>query len=137
MSYSVYLQKFTAGEPAFAPFEAVASILRKYGSVDVIESRIEFTPNGDDLCEVGFIGGSESEGIDSVGFERPVSSERLRALIFELLGIRGMCYFEQDATFVLARTDLNADLPEELREQCESGQVTLVASIADVAENVL
>ncbi len=137
MGYSVYLHKFEAGEPAFAPFAEVAAILRRYGSIDFVGSHIEFTPKGDDLCEAGSVGGSESEGIDSVGFERPVSSDRLRTLIFELLGVRGMCYFEQDATFVLAKTDVTADLPEGLLDQCETGQVTLVRSLADVANNAL
>jgi hypothetical protein len=137
MGYSVYIQKFAAGEPAFAPFVEVAAILRRYGSINFVGSHIEFRPKGDDLCEVGLIGGSESEGIDSIGFERPVYSERLRHLIFELLGVHGMCYFEQDATFVLAKTDVKGDLPKGLLEQCEAGQVTLVRSFADVANNAL
>jgi hypothetical protein len=137
MGYSVYLHKFEAGEPAFVPFAEVAAILRRYGTVTLVGSHIEFTPKGDDLCEVGFIAGSESEGIDSIGFERPVFSDRLRKLIFELLSVRGMCYFEQDATFVLDKTDVKADLPEGLLDQCESGQVTLVRSFADVANNAL
>ena len=132
MGYSVYLQKIETGEPAFAPYSEVVSILKRYGSVNHVDSRIEFTPNGEGLCEVGFVGGSEAEGIDSVGFERPVSGGRLAELIFELLGVEGMCYFEQDATFVLARADVEPDLPEGLLDQCEPRQVTIVASSQDI-----
>ena len=68
----------------------------------------------------------------SIGFERPVAGGRLGALVFELLAVAGMCYFEQDCTFVLARIDVTAELPEGLLEQCESGQVTVVASSSEV-----
>lgn len=132
MGYSVYLQKFDCGEPAFAPYSDISSILLRYGSVDHIEGRIEFTPNGDDLCEVGFVGGNETEGVDSIGFERPVSGGRLGALVFELLGVGGMCFFEQDATFVLARTDVTSDLPDGLLDQSESRRVTVIQSAGEV-----
>lgn len=132
MSYSVFLHRFEQGEPSPAPFAEVASILEKYGSIDVAGSRLEFTPKGSDLCEVGFVGGSRKTGVDSIGFERPVAGGRLDALVFELLAVPGMCYFEQDCTFVLARTDVTAELPEGLLEQCESSHVTVIASSSEV-----
>lgn len=132
MGYSVYLQKFECGEPAFASYAEVSSILLRYGSVDHVDGRIEFAPHGDYLCEVGFVGGSETEGVDSISFERPVSGGRLGALVFELLGVGGMCYFEQDANFVLARTDVTADLPDGLVDQCEARCVTVIQSAEDV-----
>lgn len=132
MSYSVYIQKFKNGEPSFANFSDVSAILNKYGSVDRVGGRIEFTPDGDDLCEVGFVGGSEDDGIDSIGFERPISGGRLSLLIFELLAMPGMCYFELECTYVLARSDLTRDLPEGLLKQCESGSVTIISSASEV-----
>src|SRR5689334_23306676 len=110
MSYSVFIQKFEKGEPAPHPFGEVTRILEKYGSIEAVGTRLEFTPFADDLCEVGYIGGSQIKGIDSVGFERPVSGGRLQSLVFELLALPGMCYFEQDCSYVLARTDATANL---------------------------
>ena len=132
MSYSVYLQVFKAGKPSFADFDSVLTILGRYGSVDRVENRLEFEPNGDNLCEIGFLGGDEESGIDSIGFDRPVSGGRLAELVFELLGVPGMCYFELDCTYVLARTDVSAELPEELLELCETGGVTIINSPHDV-----
>jgi hypothetical protein len=133
MSYSVYVHKFRQGEPAFAPFGDVVSILARYGSVDAVEDRLEFTPDGDDLCEIGFLGGNEDSGIDSVGFNRAVSSDRLRALIFELLGVDGMCYFEDGMDCVIARTDVTLDVPPDLLENCGTSAVKVIRSADDVS----
>ncbi len=132
MSYAVYVQKFRNGEPFPADFGEVISVLSRYGSVTSSDERIQFVPNGDDICEVGFIGGSQEEGIASIGFERPVSGGRLAQLVFELLGITGMCYFEQDCTYVLARSDVAADLPEGLTKMCELGRVTVISAVTEV-----
>lgn len=132
MSYSVFIHRFKDGEPSPAPFVEVASILRRYGTIGSAGDRLEFTPEGDDLCDVGFIGGDEENGIDSVGFERPVSGGSLGQLIFELLSIPGMCYFELDCTYVLARTDVAKELPEGLLEQCSAGSVTVISSASEV-----
>ena len=131
MSYSVYVQKFEQGEQSSASFGEVVAILKKYGSVDRARNRLEFTPNGDDICEVGFIGGDE-EGIVSVAFERPVSGGRLSDLVFELLAVDGMCYFELDCSYVLARTDVTKDLPEGLIEQCETSRVTVIKTKSEI-----
>ena len=80
----------------------------------------------------GFIGGSETEGIDSIGFERPISGGRLSELVFELLGVDGLCYFEVDVSFVLGRTDVTADLPKGLLELCETRRVTIVSSRTEI-----
>jgi len=132
MSYAVYIQKFKNGEPSPANYRDVISVLSRYGSVDHADKRIEFTPSDEDICEVGFIGGGEEEGVDSVGFQRPISGGRLAQLIFELLSVPGMCYFEQDCTYVLARSDVTADLPEGLVELCESGRAIIITSAEEV-----
>jgi hypothetical protein len=113
------------------PFVEVASILQRYGTIDRAGDHLEFTPKGDNLCEVGFVGGDEESGIDSIGFERPISGGALGQLIFELLSISGMCYFELDCTYVLAKTDVTKELPEGLLEQCSSGCVTVISSAAE------
>jgi hypothetical protein len=133
MSYSVFIHKFERGQPSSAPFHEVSVILEKYGFVDSVGLRLEFTPRGDDLCEIGFIGGNKAEGINSIGFERPVSGGRLGALVFELLAISGMCYFEVDCSYVLARTDVTADLPQGLLEQCVTKRATVISLISEVS----
>jgi hypothetical protein len=132
MGYSVFIHRFKDGEPSPVPFVEVAAILRRYGTIDSAGDRVEFTPKGDNLCEVGFVGGDEESGIDSISFERPASGGQLGQLVFELLAIPGMCYFELDCTYVLARTDVTKHLPEGLLEQCSSGCITLVSSAAEV-----
>ncbi len=132
MSYSVFIHRFKDGEPSPVPFVEVASILQRYGAIDSAGDSLEFTPNGDNLCEIGFVGGDEESGIDSVSFERPVSGGPLGQLIFELLAIPGMCYFELDCTYVLARTDVTKELPEGLVEQCSSGHLTVISSAGEV-----
>jgi hypothetical protein len=132
MSYSVFIHCFKDGEPSPVPFVEVVSILQRYGTIHSAGDRLEFTPKGDNLCEVGFIGGDEKSGIDSVSFERPVSGGPLGQLIFELLSTPGMCYFELDCTYVLARTDVTKELPEGLLEQCSSGCVTVISSAGEV-----
>lgn len=132
MGYTVFVQKFAGGERSSAPFASVVSILQRYGDVSDAGGRLEFTPAGDDLCEIGFVGGGQVEGIDSVGFERPVSGGRLASLVFDLLGIPGMCYFELDCSYVLARTEITAELPPALVGLCASGAVTVVSSASDV-----
>jgi len=132
MSYSVYIQKFKNGKADFANFTDVAAILNTYGLLNRVGDRIAFIPSSDDLCEVGFVSGTENVGIDAIGFQRPISGGRLILLIFDLLAIPGMCYFELECTYVLARSDLTADLPEGLRLQCESGSVTVISSMSEV-----
>lgn len=132
MSYSVFIHRFKDGEPSPVPLVEVASILQRYGSIESAGDRLEFTPRGNDLCEIGFVGGNEEVGIDSVSFERPVSGGPLGKLIFELLAIPGMCYFELDCTYVLARTDVTKELPEGLLEQCSSQGVTVISSASEV-----
>lgn len=132
MSYSVFLHSFKDGEPSPVPFIDVASVLQRYGNIGRAGDSLEFTPKGDDLCEVGFIGGNEEDGIDSVSFERPISGGRLGQLVFELLSIPGMCYFELDCTYVLARTDVTNELPEGLLEQCASQSVTVISSVSEI-----
>jgi hypothetical protein len=133
MGYSVYVQKFNAGEPAFAPFAAVASVLERYGRLAMHGDRGEFVPNGDDICDVGYLTGSEALGLDGVGFDRPVSGGRLQQLVFELLALEGMCYYELDVSYVLARTDVTDELPEGLRELCETGRCTVISQAEEVA----
>ena len=132
MSYSVYVQKFENGERAYASFRQVTSILERYGRLALLEDRGEFIPSGEDICDVGYLGGNEKTGTDGVGFDRPVSGVRLRALVFELLGVEGMCYFEQDVRYVLARSDVTATLPEGLLELCETGRCTVISSAEDI-----
>ena len=132
MSYTVFVQKFAGGGPSAIPFASVVSILQRYGDVGDAGGRLEFTPAGDDLCEVGFVGGSEVEGIDSVSFERPASGGRLASLVFELLALPGMCYYELDCSYVLARTEITAELPPGLVDMCESGSVTVISSASEV-----
>jgi hypothetical protein len=132
MSYAVYVQRFANGERAYAPFGHVTSILEKYGRLALLEDRGEFIPASEDICDVGYLGGSEATGTDGVGFDRPVSSERMRALVFELLGVDGMCYFEQDVRYVLARSDVTETLPEGLLELCESGRCTVISSAEEI-----
>jgi hypothetical protein len=132
MSYSVYLQKFEHGEPASAPYSEVTAIFSLYGSVDAVGSRAEFTPRENTLCEVGFLSGNEQDGIDGISFERPVAGRALPGLIFRLLDLPGMCFFELDCTYVLAKTDVTSDLPEGLAEQCPSGRVTVISSVEEI-----
>jgi hypothetical protein len=132
MSYTVFVQKFANGEPSAFPFALVVSILQRYGDVGDAGGRLEFTPADDDLCEVGFVGGSEAKGIESVIFERPVSGGRLAPLVFELLGLPGMCYYELDCSYVLARTEITAELPPGLADMCEPGTVTVISSASEV-----
>jgi hypothetical protein len=132
MGYAVYVQKFENGERAFAPFGQVSPILEKYGRLSIRGNRAEFIPNGDDICEVGFLGVTDL-GVDGIGFERPISGGRLPQLVFELLSVPGFCFFEQDVSYVLARTDVYTALPEGLRELCASGACTVISRAEDVA----
>jgi hypothetical protein len=132
MSYSVYLQKFEHGAPASVPYPVVAAILSQYGTVDAVGSRKEFTPREDNLCEVGFLSGNENVGIDGISFERPVAGRALPGLIFRLLDLPGMCFFELDCTYVLAKTDVTGDLPEGLVEQCRTRRATVISSPEEI-----
>jgi hypothetical protein len=131
MGYAFYLQKFEDGERSSAPSCDVISVLEQYGRVESRDGRSEFIPDGDDLCEVGFLSVSEM-GVDGVSLERPIASERLPRLVFDLLGIEGFCFFEQDVSYVLARTDVTASLPEGLRELCSSGRCAVISHASEV-----
>ena len=132
MSYSVYIQKFKNGEPSPADFEEVLSVLCRYGSVSNYLGRLEFWPNDEDICEVGFLNGGEVLGITSISFERPIFGGCFAQLVFDLLGISGMCYFEQDCIYVLSKTDVTSDLPDGLAKICKDGRVTVISSVAEV-----
>lgn len=132
MSYTVFVQKFADGQAGSVPYDSVISVLSRYGSINEVGRSMEFIPEGGDLCEIGFISGNRADGVDGVSFERPVSGGRLRELVFDLLDIPGMCYFEVDCKFVLARTDVAVDLPIGLIDQCESGFVTIISSATEV-----
>ncbi len=133
MSYSVFVHRFASGEPAPIAFEAVVAILAPHGTIGESDGFWEFTPHRDGLCEVGILSGSPEEGVLGVHFERPAAGGGLADLVFGLLGIDGCCYFEQDCTEVLARSDLSAELPAELLDLCDSGSVTVVRSAAQIA----
>ncbi len=129
MSYSVFLQNFSDRK---TPFGAVQAILNKYGTIGRGPSGgFEFTPTEDEVCEVAFLG-DNSEHIDGISFSRPASGPKLRSIIFELLGLPGMCYYELDVREVLARSDVSAHLPPELLQLCESGTVTVITSETEI-----
>jgi len=132
MSYSVYVQKFKSGESVVVPFEQVSNVLSKYGTIGSTGAYLELTPHRDDLCEVAILSGSVQDGVSGISFERPVSGPLLPEVIFQLLAIPGMCFFEVDCTYVAARTDITADLPKGLVEQCKSGAVTVVSGPAEL-----
>lgn len=132
MGYAVYLQKFSRGEQAAAPYGEVIAILERYGSVSAANGRLQFHPDDEDICEFGSVHGTQAEGINGVSITRPLRGGRLPALIFEVLGLPGMCYFEQDVEAVLARTDVGPDLPSELLDMCKDRKVTVIASADDI-----
>lgn len=132
MSYSVFLQKFVGGEPASVPYSEVAAVLSQYGALDWVGPRMKFTPREDNLCEVAFLSGNESDGIDGISFARPAAGRTLPDLVFRLLDLPGMCFFELDCTYVLAKTDVTDELPEGLVEQCASGRATVISSVEEI-----
>jgi hypothetical protein len=132
MGYAVYVQKFEAGERAYAPSAQVTAILERYGRVAIHGGRAEFIPDGEDICDVGYLELTDL-GVDGVGFDRPVSGGRLPQLVFDLLGVEGMCYFEQDVRYVLARSEVTDSLPDGLRELSETGRCTVISNVAEVA----
>ncbi len=132
MGYAFYLQKFEDGEPSSVPSSEVMSVLERYGRVETGDGKAEFIPDGNDLCEVGFLSMGET-GVDGISLARPVASKRLPQLVFDLLGIEGLCFFEQDVSYVLARSDVTASLPEALRELCLSGKCTIISYASEVA----
>lgn len=132
MSYMVYVQAFAHGEPLLVAFSSVVQILERFGVVTRNADRLEFTPNSVEICEIGFITGDQETGIQTLAFLRPVSGGRLAEMVFALLAIPGMCYFEQDGTDVLARADLTNEIPEGLLSLCRSGKVTVVVSPQEV-----
>ena len=136
MSYDVCVRCFAGGDTKTLPFAEVAAILRKFGSIDEGVGSLEFTPDGEGMCEYGFIDGDEDRGIDSVIFSRPdLLDIRLRSLVFDLLGIPGMCYFEQDVIHIYARSNLTEELPEGFLEESSAGRVTVISSEAELDLN--
>jgi hypothetical protein len=132
MGYSVYVQRYSHGEEATIPYRKLVDVFSGLGTLGSAGSYIEFTPYTDELCEVAILSGDEAGGITSISFERPGASAALADLVFQLLAIPGTCFFEADCTYVKARTDVTKNLPEELLDQCETGQVTIVTSAEEV-----
>ena len=133
MSYSFCLQKFESGDSVPFSFNDVVAALKPHGSVGDAGGWWEFTPQNEGICEVALISGVENEETTTgLSFERPSSSATLREIVFEPLAIPGTCFFEVDVTYVAARSDVAADLPPELLELCESGQVTMLTDASEL-----
>lgn len=132
MGYSVFLHNFT---PEKTRLRDVKSILQPYGQIGQDGPFHEFSPDCDEICDYAILSTNE-DFVEGISFERPVTGSKLRKLVFELLGLPGMCYFELDVSYVLSKSDISEFLPEDLIDVCESGTVTLVSTESDLADYI-
>ena len=65
-----------------------------------------------------------------------MTGNKLRKIVFELLGLKGMCFFELDVSYVLSKSDVSEFLPDALIDACESGTVTLVSTESDLEDYI-
>ena len=128
MGYSVFLHNFT---PEKTRLQDVESVLLSYGQIGRGVAFHEFSPDCDDICDHAVLSTSD-DCVEGITFERPVSGNRLRKIVYELLGLQGMCFFELDVSYVLSRSDVSEYVPDELIDACESGTVTVVSTESDL-----
>ena len=133
MGYSLYFQIFLNRECGTTPYGEVIAILSKFGNVWEGEGRIEFTPDANDICEVGFITRKREDGVSGISLVRPQKGWRLPALIFDLLSIPGLCFYELDCTYVLARSDVTEHVPKKLLDLCPDRRVTVITSPYEIS----
>lgn len=111
--------------------EGVENVLSPYGQIARDVSFHEFSPACDDICDYAILSTSD-DFVEGITFERPVTGNKLRKIVFELLGLQGMCFFELDVSYVLSRSDVSEFLPDELIGACESGTVTVVSTESEL-----
>lgn len=132
MGYSVFLHNFT---PEKTRLKDVESLLLPYGQIGRDVSFHEFSPTCDDICDHAILS-TNDDFVEGITFERPLNGNKLRKIVFELLGLQGMCFFELDVSYVLSKSDVSEFLPDELIDACESGTVTLVSSESDLEDYI-
>lgn len=131
MGYDVFVRRFVGGDSSPAPFSEVAAILQKYGTIEESPfGGLQFLPTNDDICEIGFIDGDQDSGVAGIMFSRP--RDKLPPIIFDLLGIQGMSYFEQDVIHLFARSDITTELPEGLAAASAAGRLTIISSASEI-----
>ena len=111
----------------------VENVLLRYGSIAAEASFHEFSPACDDICDHAVLSAGD-DFVEGITFERPVTGNKLRKIVFELLGLQGMCFFELDVSYVLSKSDVSEFLPDELIDACESGAVTVITTESDLKD---
>ena len=102
MSYTVFIQKFTAGESSNFEFSELESILSQYRKIINGEFGIEFRSSSD-LFEDTTLEKSKPD-IDGISLHRLNNTDEPRPMTFEILKINETCFFDQDPDFLRIRT---------------------------------
>jgi hypothetical protein len=90
MTAYLFLQKFEAGKPVNLPYKEVVNALAKYGKAGIGSGDTEIHFPENKFAQVCTIAGSEAEGVNCIGFERPLFDDDLRLLVWECM-VRFRC----------------------------------------------
>ncbi len=121
MGYEVFVYKFEEGEPSGIPRNKLGEVLFKYGTIEEGSFGLEFCPTIGDICDYSSLSTDEEGEILCVQFSRPTMDEKLKDVIFDLLGIKNTCFFGPDLEFLQSRSDMAHHLPESLVEEFPDG----------------
>ena len=117
----LFLQKFSGGEPAPLPYQAVLDVLQRQGTPGrgpVGDLEIIFP--ADQIAHYGLLVGDAQQGAQCVALMRPVFGDQLRRLAFELMSVFDAALFDDALGCAYVTGDPQA-LPATLREACVSG----------------
>ncbi|WP_405226588.1 hypothetical protein [Dokdonia sp. Asnod1-B02] len=128
MSFTVFLGKFSNGEPVDIEVQKLLKVISKYGRIEEGSLGMEFVSNNTELFENADFSKSDSS---LFCIHRPSNHPELKNLIFDFLSIKGTCYFSQDLDFIKIRNAKENDFPEDMVQHCRTG-LTIVKSFTEI-----
>jgi hypothetical protein len=117
----LFVQKFSGGEPAPLPYQAVLEVLQRHGTPGrgpVGDLEIIFPP--DKVAHYGLLVGDAQQRAQCIALIRPVFDDHLRRLAFELMSVFGAALFDDALGCAYVMGDPQA-LPATLRQACVCG----------------
>lgn len=135
MGYEVMLMKFEQGEPGLFECEEFNAILAPFGTLKKGEFEVEIAPKSDKyMFEYASVMGEEGDTFGGVFFNRPDLNEALCNFVYNLLSLKGTCFFDPNFEFLIGRDIKESDIPADILVMSENG--LQIASSPDHLRNL-
>lgn len=123
MGYEVMLMKFEKGEPGLFDPEEFNTIIAPFGTLETGAFGLEIIPKAGQpyMFEYASVMGEEGDTFGGVSFNRPDLNEALSLLVYDLLSLKGTCFFSPNFEFLIGRHREENNIPAAILEMAENG----------------